>query len=185
MGLPGTTLPVNLQFTSSAYAQLVELRGKANAGSDAELIRKALIVFEWFLARQGGQVEEILTASEVPGEERHEDLKLFKVDVRYQDPHLSMLKTRGGTTSGVHEQSVFVSVISSKEAISVQWENMLRWAEQQSSRNSELFAKKKAGTISSAEEALIRSPRNPVQQDRWRAQEVVVPGHKILLIKVD
>ena len=113
------------------------------------------------------------------------ELKLFKVDIRYQDPHLSMLLTHGGTSGGVHERSVFVPASSSKEAISTQWDGMLREAEQQSGRNAKLFGKKKAGTISRVEETLIRSPQNPVQQDRWRAEEVVVPGHQILVVKVE
>ncbi len=112
-------------------------------------------------------------------------LKLFKVDIRFHDPHLSMLMTHGGTTGGAHKRSVFVPASSPKEAVSIHWEKMLKVAEQKTARNLELFAKKKAGTISQAEETLIGSPQNPVQLDRWHAEEVVVPGHEVLVIKIE
>ncbi len=114
-----------------------------------------------------------------------EGQKLFKVGVRFMDPHLSMLLTHGGTSGGVHESEVFVPADSREQAITTAWEGFLQKAEEQTTRNGELLLKRRQGTLARHEELLISSVRTPVQKDQWRADEVTIKGYKVVCLKLE
>ncbi|KKN31047.1 hypothetical protein LCGC14_0827970 [marine sediment metagenome] len=43
---------LQLDFSSEAYARLLEIRTKADASSNAEIVRNALRLYEWFLEQR-------------------------------------------------------------------------------------------------------------------------------------
>ena len=56
---PSSRQRLQLDFSSEAYQRLEELRKKADARSNADVVRNAIRLYEWFLEQKRGEFNRI------------------------------------------------------------------------------------------------------------------------------